>query len=233
MSDFADKLVREPRGGAPRRLRTRQALLDAGLKLMANQPIDAIAIDEIVRAAGVAKGSFFNHFRDKDQFADAVASQVRTEIEQAIGALNRDVEDPAQCVARAVCLYILCAVRDPRRASVLLRSSSRLSRTAAPLNRGVLADVSRGLMSGRFAVPTVDAGVLMVLGVAQIALARVLDEPNKTVGAALGQQLCALLLRGLGLNGAEAETIAARAAHEVIEGTAPSVALLAISASRS
>jgi AcrR family transcriptional regulator len=200
-----------------RRERTRQALLDAGLALLADRPIDALAIDEIVRAAGVAKGSFFNHFADKDAFSAAIASRLRRETEAVVGAANRGVEDPARRVAQAVCAYIAFAAREPARASVLLRLSPSLAATDAPLNGGVLSDVSDGLRAGRFAVPTAEAGVLLILGVAQIALARLLREPSQALAAALGQQLCALLLRGLGLEAREADRLAAQAAHAVID----------------
>jgi len=53
----------------PRAQRTYRALVDAGLELLAERPIDALAIDEIVGRAGVAKGSFFNHFADKPALA--------------------------------------------------------------------------------------------------------------------------------------------------------------------
>ena len=43
---------------------TRAALVAAGFDLLVERPIDAIPIDEVVKRAGVAKGSFFNHFRD-------------------------------------------------------------------------------------------------------------------------------------------------------------------------
>src|SRR5271169_2752261 len=203
-----------------RRAKTRQALLDAGSRLLAENPIDAIAIDEIVRAAGVAKGSFFNHFEDKDAFGRAVARQLRVEIETAVAEINRGIEDPARRVARSVCLYVRHAPRHPQRASVLLRVSPQLSQPDAPLNQGVLNDVSKGLLDGRFSLPTAEAGVLFILGVAQIALARVVREPSASLAEALGQQLCSLLLRGLGLPPGEADQLAAQAAHEVIGGGA-------------
>jgi AcrR family transcriptional regulator len=186
---------------------------------MAERPIDAIAIDDIVRAAGVAKGSFFNHFDDKEAFAGAVASQVRGEIEDAVAQLNAGIDDPASRVARAVCLYVRSALRDPRRAGVLLRGSPQTSHMTTPLNRGVVADISQGLLAGRFAVPTAEAGVLMVIGAAQVVVGRVIGEPSPSVAAAVTQQLCSLLLRGLGLSAGDADGIAARAAHEVLGPT--------------
>jgi len=52
-----------------RRARTREALLSAGRALFAARDVDGVSIDEIVAAAEVAKGSFYNHFTDKDVFA--------------------------------------------------------------------------------------------------------------------------------------------------------------------
>ncbi len=199
-----------------RRSKTRKALIDGGLRLLAERPIDAIAIDDIVQEAGVAKGSFYNHFDDKEALARAIASEVRQSVETVVGEVNQGVEDPAKRVARAVCVYVRQAVADPLRTSALLRIHSHGAYASAPMNRGVLADVSQGLLTGRFVVQTAEAGVLFILGVAQSALARAHDEPNPTVTTALGQQLCSLLLRGLGLPAAEADSIAAQAAHEVL-----------------
>lgn len=79
----------------PRAARTRRAMLDAGFELLAERPIDAIAIDEVVARAGVAKGSFFNHFTDKPGFAGAIAAEVRLELEERVTDANAGVEDRA------------------------------------------------------------------------------------------------------------------------------------------
>ena len=203
-----------------RRAKTRQALVDAGFRLLATRPIDAIAIDDIVREAGVAKGSFYNHFDDKDALARTIAGHIRVDLEAAVDAANAGVEDPARRVVRAVSVYIRHAISDPQRAGVLLRLYAGAANAAAPLNQGILADISDGLLKGRFTIPTAETGVLFIMGVAQSALARAHGEPNPAVTIMLGQQLCSLLLRGLGLPAAEADIIAAQAAHDVIQPSA-------------
>ena len=70
----------------PRRNRTREALLAAGAALLAERPIDALAIDDIVQAAGVAKGSFYNHFVDKAALANAIGEAIRDDIEARVAA---------------------------------------------------------------------------------------------------------------------------------------------------
>ena len=74
---------------SPRAARTRTALLEAGLDLLADRPIDAIAIDELVAAAGVAKGSFFNHFGDKYGFANAIGEAMQRYRDADRGAQRR------------------------------------------------------------------------------------------------------------------------------------------------
>jgi AcrR family transcriptional regulator len=200
-----------------RRARTRQSLIDAGLRLLAQRPIDAIAIDDIVREAGVAKGSFYNHFQDKEALGRAIATRIRLDVEARVDAVNAGVDDPARRVARAVCVYLGHAITDPLPAGVLAQMSAQAASPSSPLNRGILDDVSRGLLSGRFDIPTAEAGVLFIIGVANQALAWAQKDSSPTAAVAMGQQLCSLLLRGLGLIPAEADQLAARAAHDVIE----------------
>ena len=97
----------------PRAARTRAALLAAGFELLAERPIDAIAIDEVVARAGVAKGSFFNHFTDKPGFANAIGAAVRMELEARVDAANDGVSDPvARLAGGRVGLRILSNLAD-------------------------------------------------------------------------------------------------------------------------
>lgn len=196
--------------------RTREALIRAGRKLFAEQPVDAVAIDDIVRAANVAKGSFYNHFPDKDALVRSVTGEIRAGVERAIGRANAGIDEPARRVARAICVYMRYAVDEPVRAGVLVRVHSGHVSTSAPLNQGIVEDVSAGLASGRFAIATMESAVLYILGVSQISLTRIVQEPTLALAVTLSQQMCALLLRGLGVPPSEAETLAAQASDEVV-----------------
>lgn len=196
--------------------RTRAALVAAGQRLFCERPVDAVAIDDIVQAADVSKGSFYNHFSDRDALVREVTAQIRSAVERAVSRANAGVEDPARRMARAVCVYLRYAVDDPERAGVLVRIHSGHTSTSTPLNKGLVDDVAQGLAQGRFTVPTMEAGVLYVLGVAQLALIRVTQEPTMTLAVSLAQQMCAMLLRGLGVPGSEPGLIAAQAADEIV-----------------
>ncbi len=195
-----------------RAARTRQALIAAGRHLFAERAIDAVPIDDIVQLAKVAKGSFYNHFNDKDDLVRSIAGQIRRDIENAISAANADITDPALRTVRGLCVYLGYAAQHREHAVALLRIQGGHTSLNAPLNRGLVDDITSGRKSGRFDLASVEVGVLMVMGVAQIALARMTEAAPGTDPAQLAQPLCAVLLRGFGLGPAEADAIAAQAA---------------------
>jgi AcrR family transcriptional regulator len=145
-------------------LRIREALLNACGDLLSEQPIDAITINNIVETAGVAKGSFYNHFPDKEALAAEVSSAIRVELERSVEESNRNVTDPAYRLVRGMCIHLQMAVADPRRAIIMLRGAGWRTATNNPLNEGIKADIADGLASGRFEPRCEDAGVIQVIG---------------------------------------------------------------------
>jgi AcrR family transcriptional regulator len=141
-------------------LRIREALLNACGDLLSEQPIDAITINNIVETAGVAKGSFYNHFPDKEALAAEVSSAIRVELERSVEESNRNVTDPAYRLVRGMCIHLQMAVADPRRAIIMLRGAGWRTATNNPLNEGIKADIADGLASGRFEPRCEDAGVI-------------------------------------------------------------------------
>lgn len=58
-----------------RTLKTRAKLLDAAREIVANSGYEALRVEEVVLRAGVAKGTFFSHFRDKDALMDQLIGE--------------------------------------------------------------------------------------------------------------------------------------------------------------
>ena len=178
--------------------------------------MDAVTVDDIVLAAGVGKGSFYNHFADREALVRAISAEIRSDVEHAIGRANAEVQDPARRLARACCTYLRFALDEPERAGFLVRVHTGHTSLNAPLNRGLVDDISRGLGTGRFRVATLESGLLYVLGVTQMALTRIVQEPSAALAVSLAQQMCAMMLSGLRVPEAEADLIAAQASEEIV-----------------
>lgn len=54
---------------------TKQRLLDAGLPMLLKQGYNDLGIQPLLAATGTPKGSFYHHFRDKEDFALQVIGQ--------------------------------------------------------------------------------------------------------------------------------------------------------------
>lgn len=58
----------------------RGALLDAGARVLATRPFREVRVDDIVDEAGLAHGTFYLYFEDKEQLLLALASSCRDEL---------------------------------------------------------------------------------------------------------------------------------------------------------
>lgn len=194
--------------------RTRRALLMAGLDLLASRSIDAIPIDDIVAAAGVAKGSFFNHFVDKQAFGAAVSAFVRAGLERRIDAVNGGVADPVQRLANGMAVAADFAFVERSKAIIMLRGMAHATVTANALNRGIEADMAACIAAGVTRAAARQSGVVYWLGLCQILMMTIVeaDFSRDAMAERLGEMLL-LGLCGLGIDREVASKIAAQGAE--------------------
>jgi AcrR family transcriptional regulator len=88
---------------------TRAALVAAGRELYGTLGFDASSIDAIAAAAGVTKGAFYHHFRDKADLLDTVYARVEDEFHAELGRRLEAVDDPVDALLLATDVYLdLC-----------------------------------------------------------------------------------------------------------------------------
>jgi AcrR family transcriptional regulator len=201
---------------ADRKQRTRDSLLLAGRALFAQRPVESVSIDDLVVAAKVAKGSFYNHFEDRDALARTVAGEIRALLNDRVKRLNDDVTDPALRVARGLATFFRFAVEEPEGAMALAKIHGPDSAPAASHNAPVVDDLARGIATGRFRIPTLEAGLMLIVSVGMAGLMRIVREPGEAVAISITQQLVMLTLRGLGVTDAEATQYASQTADAVV-----------------
>ncbi len=184
-------------------------MIAAGLDLLVDRPIDAIPIDDVVARAGVAKGSFFNHFADKYDFAGAVAEQVRMEVEAEVTRANGGVTDPIERIAGGMAVAARLAVDEPRRMLVLLRSQVPATSQTHPLNRGLKEDIEAALVQELLRPEARHAALPYWLGLCQVLMANLIETRSSRDIAAerLGDMLL-LGLAGLGVSETQAKELA-------------------------
>jgi AcrR family transcriptional regulator len=200
----------------PRRDRTRDALLNAGRSLFAHRDVDGVSVDEIVEAAAVAKGSFYNHFADKDVFAREIAASARREAEALVNEVNLGIADPAVAVARALCVFVRFAMERRDSARTLWRLNTGATMVDAPINRGLVDVVQNGIDEGAFNHLDVETGILLVMGTIVITLRHLFEERVSTEPKEIARRMAAGLLRSLGVAAGRADRLARDATLAVL-----------------
>ena len=82
---------------------TKQRLLDAGLPLLLAHGYNDLGIQALLEATRIPKGSFYHHFRDKEDFALQVLDQYMRDVHAGLDACLTDTSRPP--LERARCFF--------------------------------------------------------------------------------------------------------------------------------
>src|SRR4051812_524013 len=103
---------------------TRDALLDAGAAVAAEHGLAGLSVNRVVARAGVAKGTFYVHFSDRDAFVDAMHARFHAAVDEAVAAAIDGVEPGGELLVRAAAAYLDVSLRDPATKALALEARS-------------------------------------------------------------------------------------------------------------
>jgi AcrR family transcriptional regulator len=190
-----------PRVGRQRSARTSSRIVRASLRVFAERGPEAPVIDEFVRAAGIARGTFYNHFRSVEQLLQATSAWTTGEVVKAIQEAMTGLEGPTLRLGVGLRVFFAFARRDP----VWSRFVARVWKLGAielPTR-----DLEEGIRLGHLRVPSREAALDAAFGAIREALYRIAsgEAPHS-----FGDQMAEICLRALG---ADSRRIAAALAH--------------------
>lgn len=205
MYERQGQLNDDRRTQAARSAETRDALVAAARPLFAAQGFAEVALEAIVRAAGVTRGALYHHFADKTELFATVFEQVEGEVAarmaEAIAAAGET--DPVE-VLRLGAAFWLDACSDPEIQRIVLVDAPAVlgwtrwteigNRYNVGMVRALLADA---VETGRIPPQPVEATALTMLGAmreATLFVARASDpaQARREAGAVIERLIRAL-----------------------------------------
>jgi AcrR family transcriptional regulator len=154
-------LARRAEIGREKRARTRVQIVDAGLILLADRPPEALTVDSIVEAAGVAKGTFYYHFQSVDELAAAVGVKLADTFDELLARSRLDQPDPIERIAFAFTRFLEKATSDPVWARLVVRSAQ----APAGIRENLKADLAQAIAEGKLSIEDVELAADIVVGV--------------------------------------------------------------------
>jgi AcrR family transcriptional regulator len=191
------------RVGQERSARTESRILEAALGVFADMGPEAPKIDDFVRAAGISRGTFYNHFESVDELLAATSEWMTSELIETIEAGLSGIESPVLRFGVGLRLFFARAQSDPTWSRFVARVW-KIGRFDLPAR-----DIEQGLRLGLFRVPSTAVARDLIFGAAREALSRLGDHDMPTE---YGSQMAELCLQALG---ADRRSIAAALRHEL------------------
>lgn len=105
--------------------RTRE-ILAAARQLMEQRGLEAVTMEEIAAAAGVAKGTIYLYFPSKDELIQAIITQVGEGLLQDIEAAAQASGSPPEKIQRVATLLLECLIKERALYPIYARDSLRL-----------------------------------------------------------------------------------------------------------
>lgn len=191
----------------PKRERTRRKLLDAGLRVLADRG-DAFTASDVVIAADVSNGTFYNYFLDRDDFIQHLARETLGAITEA-SADETEGTDPAWRFAVASTRVLDAAANDPLWARAVLRLTESRTPPHAAIRQHLHADLAEGQRSGRFAYGDDPVTFDLVTGTIMATIRRLAGDGGRHADRI--PDVVARLLQALGVDAEEAQVLAGAA----------------------
>ncbi|WP_237718278.1 TetR/AcrR family transcriptional regulator [Cupriavidus sp. BIS7] len=179
-------------------------LIESAMIVFAQRGTGVSVIPEVIAAAGVSQGSFYNYFRTNDDLLVAVSEALSHDMVQMIESVVGEIEDPALRVATGIRLYLHLARSYPVVAQFLSSTGLSVVGKKSAVYEYLPSDIKEGLKTGTFDETLADVALDLVTGAGVIAVHRMAtgrttkDYPEQIVRG---------VLRSLGVSASRANKL--------------------------
>ena len=133
--------------------------------LLADRPREALTVDAVVEAAGVAKGTFYYHFQSIDELAAAVGEKLGESFDAVLTPARLELQDPIERLSFAFTQFLEKAISSPDWARLVVQSSQSRSEFARGIRTNLKKDIVEAIVQGRVSVRDPELAVDVVIGI--------------------------------------------------------------------
>lgn len=202
-----DSLDHAHDGHTKRREATRERLMAAAKSVMAETRVEAVTIDDIIRKAEVGKGSFYNHFKTKEDLFYATLDEIIARITSEIAAVIQHLNDPADVLAVGIRMHIKHATADPEIGRFIVNAPASVDMFKRYADPVVHRTIETGLKSGRFHIQNRRLFFIMLTSSVNATVLGLLEQQFE---GSVTKELAASILVLAGLDADDARDVASK-----------------------
>jgi AcrR family transcriptional regulator len=176
--------------GKRRRAKTETKIIHAAIKIFAELGPDAPVIDDFIKAAGIARGTFYNYFKSTDELLRATSDFLSEELVMRIDKEIRSIKDPATRFGIGIRLWMRWAVAHPSWCLFLARVWNSIKYELP------IGDIREGIAKNIFFAPDPYVAWDVISGAVRQAMFRIAE--GNTDGS-YGNSVAQMCLQVLGI----------------------------------
>ena len=211
--------IRRAEIGREKRARTRAQLVAAANSLFASQAVESVTVDDVVREAGVAKGTFYVHFDSLEALTAAVAEELVQSFDELLQPSRLSLKEPALRIAYGCHSFIEKAINDSRWASLVARMAATAPKGGEIVWRRLFEDLQQFSKELPGSKASAELNLEIVIGI-MLQLLRAMGEGR--LRSLDREAVVNAILRAIGLNAGQAKSVLARLSASP-DGAAPGV----------
>lgn len=193
--------------GRAKSARTREQILDAARSLYARQAVESVTVEDVVREAGVAKGTLYVHFNNIEAVQMEVADELTQTFVNLLQPRRAIFEDPIERIADGCRTFLHQATINPKWGGLVARYAWSFP-TVGSAARALLADdLYQAARQGRIAEISSELGTAIVV---EIVLQVMLSASEGNVQSPDVPFTVIAILQSLGVSRREAHAVMKR-----------------------
>lgn len=176
-----------------KREKMRLRILEATVRVFARAVNDTPVIEDVVKEAGIARGSFYKYFNSLDQALVAAGTAANDRMIADIEFVYGILKEPWQRASVGLRLYMVRALHDPAWATFIKRMDAWTRESAVA--RTIAKDLDQGRQAGQFAIDDLDSATNFFKGVtlaSAYAVSRGVPDPCAYMDTAVNMGMSAL-----------------------------------------
>ena len=176
----------------PKGRRTREALLTAGEVVAEREGLSGLSVAAVADRAGVAKGTFYLYFDDRESFVDALHQRFYSQVTQAVSQAIADLPAGRELLLAAIEAYLdVCLANRAVKALVFETRAQTTLTTTMEDREALFAQLAEPSMRALGMTPARISARLLVALTSEAALiemeaGRRVPGARRAIGAMLG-----------------------------------------------
>ncbi len=185
-----------------KRERMRTHLLDAVLAVYPGDSSGPAVIDDVIKFAGVSRGSFYKYFPSLEEAVDELGTRLAEEMAVAFAALYEELDDPTMRTATGFQLFLSRAKIEPRW-GVFVSHANHLA-SDNQLLFYIKMDLKNGVKLGAYKFSSIDVAADLILGAMIEGMRRIMKGASSRLYI---ETLTGMLFRSLEVPAKKADKI--------------------------